>query len=130
HPLDDLVEGRPDRREFARDHFLERQRARVEARVQLTEDVRVAEALRDLVEQVDLGDRPVEVEDERSASRAGARHAFDTFAFHTRAPDPARLAAGEEAGNTIRARDPFTPPPAPAPRARAARAARLSQART
>src|SRR5262249_13662404 len=130
HPVDDLVERCPDGGELARDHLLQRQRPRVEARIELAKQVGVSEAPGDLVEQVDLRDRAVEVEDERRPVRALARHGFGPFACHTRRPDLDGRAAGEEAGTPTRARALFPPPPARAPRGRAARAARRSPART
>src|SRR5204862_211113 len=102
------------------------------------EHLRIAEPLRDLVEQVDLRDRPVEVENER---RPSPRHAFVTLASHTRAPVAATLASGEEAGNTLCAREEEatrqtraqeqarTPEPASSPPAGSSRPSRASRAR-
>ena len=72
HPGDDLVERRGDRLELARDHLAQRQAALVEAVLDLLVDGRVAELERDPVEEIRLGDRAVEVEDDRPALWAAA----------------------------------------------------------
>jgi hypothetical protein len=64
HPADDLVERSRDRDELADDHLPQRQPALVEAVLDLLVDGRVAELERDPVEQIGLGDRAVEVEDD------------------------------------------------------------------
>src|SRR6185503_13168781 len=61
---DDLAERRRHGRDLPRDHLVERQ-APPEPVLELAEELRVAEAVVDHVQRVELGDRPVTVQDER-----------------------------------------------------------------
>jgi hypothetical protein len=73
HPVDDLLERSRDRDELADDHVPQREPTFVERVLDLPVDGRIAELERDPVEEVGLGDRAVEIEDDRMGCRA--RHA-------------------------------------------------------